>query len=84
MRFSIEQWLLVLVLIIGIFQLIILLRLTGLLREIVRQLQDSRAESRTLSRNLMATVQEASRSLVVELREEFEKQSRKGGGKYDK
>ena len=83
MRFSIEQLLLALVLIIGIFQVVILFRLTGLLREIVRQLQESRAESRTLSRNLMATVQEASRSLVVELREEFEKQSRKGG-KYDK
>ena len=82
MRFSIEQWLLALVLIIGIFQVILLFRLTLLLRDIVKQMQDSRAESRTLSRNLMSTVQEASRSLVIELREEFEKQSRKGG-KYD-
>lgn len=78
MRFSIEQLLFGLIVIIGILQLILLFRLVRLLRGILEQIQDSRSESRTLSRNLMSTVQDASRSLVMELREEFEKQSREG------
>lgn len=78
MIFSIEQLLIGLVLIVGILQVILLFRLVLLLRDIIKQIQDSRSESRTLSRNLMATVQDSSRSLVMELREEFEKQSREG------
>jgi hypothetical protein len=86
MGISIDKWLLVLIfilVIVGILQFIFLFRLTLLLRNIVMQLQESRSESRILSRNLMSTIQESSRSLVIELRDEFDKAARKVG-EYDK
>lgn len=81
MNISINQWLLVfmiILIIVGILQLMLLFRLALLLREVIKQLQETQDESRILSRNLMSTVQEASRSLVTELRDEFSKSSQKG------
>ena len=63
-------WSFVLVL-VGILQVFTLFQLVRLLRKTIEQLEVLREENRTLSRNLMATIQDSSRSLAVELRDDF-------------
>lgn len=60
--------LLVLLVILMLLQVMVLYRLSLLLRSILKQLYESREENRVLSRNNMSTIQETSKSLVIELK----------------
>lgn len=68
--------LIALLVLIAILQFLFLYRLSLLLKEIIHQLQESRAESRTLLRNVMSSIQDVSRTLAIELRDEFDKSKR--------
>jgi len=63
-------------LLLQIIQILILYRIVSLLNQIHTQVQQIREENRTLLRTIISNIQEVSRSLAIELREEFNKSRR--------